>query len=149
MSPQGGTITRGDYRPEEWRFPVRIETVCEKCGRDLIFWREAGQNFDIVVRCNGPDRPACSAIRVEENHRRFPPKPKKAPPPPRVRKPTLAQRHLARRWTCPRPDKRAHESEEAAEGRVLVMKATWPQSTTYLRHYLCDCTFWHIGNLKE
>lgn len=134
-------MSRGLFLPGERNFAIRVAATCQKCGRGLTLWRDAGNlNPGAGIRCNGADREECGRIRHAASiarQRLGEPKPAEV---------ALARRHLDRRWTCHRPDKMAYESQEIAEGRVLTLKAASPATTALLQAYPCRCTFWHIGN---
>lgn len=161
---EGGRRTGGRFVPDERSIPLRHDTLCAKCARPLVFWRDLGDV--VVMRCGGPDRAACSALVTERNLARqaaASAATKAAKEAARAQsaaahreavlaqregsqREALARRHRLRRWTCHRPDKIAHETQEGAEVQRAGLILLSPATTANLRTYLCRCTFWHVGN---
>lgn len=183
--PQGGQAERGAHRPGQFRFNRRLETICERCGREIVFWRPAGNPTpDNAVRCNGPDKQQCGIIvaadhgspvvslkkqrLAEHQAQEAKAKAQKAArkaqgltihaanlkrkaaksKPYTDQEDALRKRHLDRRWTCHRPQKKAHLTQDQAEGDMLSLQARYPDRADLISVYLCGCSFWHVGRRR-
>jgi hypothetical protein len=57
-----------------------------------------------------------------------------------------AEEEADRRRTCPRPDKVAWKTKEAAEQVVVFMRDREKERSENLHGYLCDCGYFHVGD---